>query len=600
MKKLLLTLLLIVPLIANAQLTDNFSDGDFTSNPAWSGDVSKWQVNNGQLQSNNNTASDVFYLSTPSTAATNAQWEFFIKLDFSTSSNNYVDIYLISDSANVKGSLNGYFVRMGGTPDEISLYRKDALTITKIIDGVDGRSQSTSSNNLLKIKVKRNITNNWILEDDVTGSGNNYFTEGIVNDGTYTTSNYFGFVITQSTATFFNRHYFDDIYAGPIVQDTIAPLISSLNALTDSLLDVKFSESVDQVTAETTTNYSVNNSIGNPSTATRDVSDLSLVHLVFVSPFVNGTTNIITVNNINDLSANPIVGNTTATFTFYNPQPPMPMDIVINEVLFHPQSGGSEFVELYNASGKVLDLKDVFLYDGSVSNPYYTISASRHIFLPGDYIAITRNVTDIKSRYTILNPNSLLQVASMQTYLDAADTVTIATATGQILDRLVYSESWQFPLLNSFLGVSLERLNAGRATHDQSNWHSAAESVGFATPGYKNSQNDNTTGSGDEISVDPEIFSPDEDGHNDVVNVHYHFSNAGNVANVLVYDAKGRLIRNLVNNELLGNDGSFAWDGVTNANDKARIGMYIFYIEVFDINGDTKNFKKTCVLGGKL
>ena len=84
------------------------------------------------------------------------------------------------------------------------------------------------------------------------------------------------------------------------------------------------------------------------------------------------------------------------------------------------------------------------------------------------------------------------------------------------------------------------------------------------------------------------------------MNVHYHFDHPGNVANVNVYDAKGRLIRTLINNQLIGNDGSFVWDGITNQQDKARIGMYIFYIEVFDIQGDTKNYKKTCVLASKL
>ena len=149
-------------------------------------------------------------------------------------------------------------------------------------------------------------------------------------------------------------------------------------------------------------------------------------------------------------------------------------------------------------------------------------------------------------------------------------------------------------------GVSLERLHPDRATQDQSNWHSAAESAGFATPGYKNSEYVDSKGDGSVVSVHPEIFSPDNDGHNDVVNVHYHFENPGNVASVIVYDSKGRLVRNLVNNELIGNDGSFVWDGVTNDYDKARIGMYIFYVEVFDINGNTKNYKKTCVLASKL
>jgi hypothetical protein len=45
----------------------------------------------------------------------------------------------------VFAAANGYFVRIGGTPDEISLYRDDAGVAVKIIDGTDGRAQVNSS-----------------------------------------------------------------------------------------------------------------------------------------------------------------------------------------------------------------------------------------------------------------------------------------------------------------------------------------------------------------------------------------------------------------------------------------------------------------------
>ena len=35
-------------------------------------------------------------------------------------------------------------------------------------------------------------------------------------------------------------------------------------------------------------------------------------------------------------------------------------------------------------------------------------------------------------------------------------------------------------------------------------------------------------------------------------------------------------------------------------NEKARIGIYIVYMKVFNLNGDVKEYKKTCVVAGKL
>ncbi|MBK9414570.1 MAG: hypothetical protein IPN61_14365 [Bacteroidetes bacterium] len=44
-----------------------------------------------------------------------------------------------------------------------------------------------------------------------------------------------------------------------------------------------------------------------------------------------------------------------------------------------------------------------------------------------------------------------------------------------------------FYLLNSPNGVSLERLNGYSGDPENAKWHSAASTVGFATPGFTNS-----------------------------------------------------------------------------------------------------------------
>ena len=105
---------------------------------------------------------------------------------------------------------------------------------------------------------------------------------------------------------------------------------------------------------------------------------------------------------------------------------------------------------------------------------------------------------------------------------------------------------------------------------------------------------------GDEITLSPETFSPDNDGYDDVLNISYQFAEPGNVANVIIYDAKGRLIKNLVLNEYLGTQGTFSWDGIDENNEKAAIGIYIVYAEIVNINGDVKKYKKPCVVAGRL
>ena len=43
----------------------------------------------------------------------------------------------------------------------------------------------------------------------------------------------------------------------------------------------------------------------------------------------------------------------------------------------------------------------------------------------------------------------------------------------------------------------------------------------------------------------------------------------GLLGQVSIYDDKGRIIKNLFSNELLGSSGSFTWDGTTNDGTKA-------------------------------
>jgi flagellar hook assembly protein FlgD len=147
----------------------------------------------------------------------------------------------------------------------------------------------------------------------------------------------------------------------------------------------------------------------------------------------------------------------------------------------------------------------------------------------------------------------------------------------------------------------LERIDFNGPTQDLTNWHSAAQDAGFATPAYKNSQyHDATTAADNAIEITPEIFSPDEDGYNDIVNINYHFDTPGFVATITIYDSKGRLVKSLIQNELLGTKGTFTWDGINSDREKSRLGIYIIFAEVFDLTGKVQDYKKTCVLGGKL
>lgn len=281
-------------------------------------------------------------------------------------------------------------------------------------------------------------------------------------------------------------------------------------------------------------------------------------------------------------------------------------DIVINEILFNPIDDGVDFVEIYNNSDKIIDLKDLHLGTIEVNqfSPndtlYKFVSEENNLFLKDNFLVLTKNSSKVQEQYYTSHPENFLDMASFPVYSNEEGSVILSGSNNVVVDAFTYNENMHHPLLNSVDGVSLERISYDRPTYDNTNWHSASSEVGFATPGYKNSQHVDDQEIDDEVSVDPEIFSPDNDGYNDVLYIHYKFDQPGYKANISIFDAQGRLTKYLVRSSILGTEGVFSWDGRTEDNQKALIGIYVVYFEAFDIYGNIKKYKKSAVLAGKL
>lgn len=205
----------------------------------------------------------------------------------------------------------------------------------------------------------------------------------------------------------------------------------------------------------------------------------------------------------------------------------------------------------------------------------------------------------VMKEYPFACEEKLLKLSRMPSYPNDNGRAVLLDKGLHVIDEMVYSEKMHFPLLVSVEGVSLERLNPDQSSWDETNWHSASESIGFATPGMKNSQNLTSIENTDPVFVEPEIFSPNNDGYKDLSSLHYAFSEPGYVGNVIVFDALGRRIRVLANNELLGTSGSFVWDGRNSNGEMAGRGIYVFFMEVFNLKGKIQVYKKTCVLAAR-
>lgn len=849
---------------AKAQVSDDFSDGDFTTGTVWSGTTGLFTLaddaGNQRLRSASPGAAN-YHLSTPSTVVNDAYWELYFDLRFATSGANYVDVYLMSNAADLASGVSGYFVRIGGTADRLELFRSDAGAATSLALQSPDAVVNSSTSNPFRMKVTRSAAGLFTLfyDDGNTGS---YTTAGTATDATYGTATHFGLRIEQSTAaSAANNHFFDDISVQPIPVDNTPPTIQSVTAINATLVDVQYSEPLDpsfvgnydivpfigvsgqvldgtdatlvhvtpaialtsgntygltgsgahdlagnisvdagvfeflfavpevalpgevvinEIMADpspavglpdaefveihnTTTNKTFDltgwtftdggtiatlpnatlppgghaiivddatasffgafsnvivvtafpslNNDGDPlelrnSTATTidavsyslswyqdavkalggwtleridpstpcssaanwiasndaaggtpsdvnsvfaivpdntapalasvQVSDANTVVLVFsevmdvaslnsggytftpslsvsqttvlsttsvqltlASALVEGTLYTVTVTNVSDCPGNAIGAGNTASFAL--PEPVAVGDVVINEVMYDPVVGGTDFVELYNRSAKTLSLagwKLANVTSGVVASPL-TITGASYLLLPGEYVLITEDGTSVANTYPRSHVDRFL-VTDLPSYNNGEGSVVLQAPDGTQLDRFDYNDDLHFALVNAPEGYSLERVDPDRPTSDNTNWKTASDVAGRATPGYVNSQYSATASPSGEMTIEPAIFSPDNDGFEDLLTVVYRFDQPGFVGNMSVYDLAGREVRKLMENQLLGTEGAISWDGLVDNSGKARMGPYIVMLEVFDLDGNTERYKKTVTLAHKL
>ena len=177
MKRLLLFFITAFPLLGFSQVTDNFSDGDFTTNPSWTGDGAEFIVNGTQQLQLNNTITGASYLSTPNSISLNTaiEWRMFVKQTFSGSSSNFGRVYLISDQADLEGSLNGYYLQFGEalSNDAIELFKQSGNTSASVARGTNAQIVNSFA---VGIKVTRDAAGLWNLFVDASG-GNTYVLE---------------------------------------------------------------------------------------------------------------------------------------------------------------------------------------------------------------------------------------------------------------------------------------------------------------------------------------------------------------------------------------------------------------------------------------
>ena len=379
--------------------------------------------------------------------------------------------------------------------------------------------------------------------------------------------------------------------------DEILPKLLRAFAIDSLHIRLKFNEPLDSVIASNPLQYSISDGIGRAINATPIPPLFNQINLTLPNPILKNKIYVIKAEGIKDCVGNEIgmnnsirVGITEQTDSF---------DVVVNEVLFNPKSDGVDYVEIYNRSNKIINLKNLFISNLNAFNEIDNISqitTEDILFFPKDYFVITENGAAIKRGYLTTNPEGILQVNTLPTFNDDEGNVILLNEQGEKLDHLKYDENWHFKLIENREGISLERIDYNQKTQEENNWHSASSSAGYGTPGYKNSQNISDEYLNQEVKILPEVITPNNDGKDDIASIQYLFSEPGNVATIIIFDAAGRKVKTLQRSVICGVKGSFNWNGLDDQNKKIPAGIYVVYFEIFNLKGVVRKFKKVVVV----
>ena len=460
---LLLAVFSVNVLAQQVVIEDDFSDGNFTENPSWSDPNNRHIVNaSNELQLNAPAESDTAVIVTPSTAAF-GEWEFLVRFDFNPSSTSFSRIYLVADTPDLKGAVNGYFVRVGHTDDEVSLFRQDGTDEIKIINGTDDLIDNSSVT--VRIRVTRTTDGSWELLADPSGT-QNFVSQGTIQDNTYTIGQYFGF-FSKYIGSRSTLYFYDDV----LVTKQTPPLVAEfVQPITNSILEVPFNIPLNENSVEPS-DFLINNGIGIPQQVS--IRDERVVTLQFDDPIPGGDYELTIANDdIEDSDGNTLAEDVTLSFTLFDFFEAG--NIVINEFMYDPPTGLAEYVELRNASSKTLNLQNWQLEDENIGDDI--ITSDTLVMEPNSFMVISRDTSALSA---VFGTRNYVQMTNLSALNNGGDQIQLITSDGRMADSLAYTPDW------GGNDVALERRDAGATSTAIENWGDSPAPEG-GTPGQPN------------------------------------------------------------------------------------------------------------------
>lgn len=552
-------------MVTNAQISEHFSTGNLSS--SWGGETSKFVLENEQLQLNDTMKTGSAYLSTYSTAIDNGSWEMHLQMKFKPSGSNLVRYYLTSNSPILNEGLEGYYLQIGNTNKQILLYRMKGTSSKKIGESVENRLDTSFID--LSLKVVRGPNAEWKVYSKLNDE-RQFSEEFSVSDSTYLTSSFTG-IYCKYTKSNINKITFDDIIVeGDGEEDHEHPFIKSFTP-TDTLLTIQFNEWINEDFFQ----LSMNPQLNFTSEWNNAHNQLSIR---LNDSMESGQKYELKMDDIRDFRGNSY--DTLVNFAHINEIEAH--DLLFTEVLFVPNREGSEFVEIYNNSDKVLDLS-LLKFSTRKANDSSLYSAKKIasepcLIFPKEIKVLTNNKEGVTAFYQC-EENAFVEMSSFPSLRNETGAIVLFRSTDSlIIDNFYYEAAMHEETVpNKGTGVSLERVSV-----DSDEWVSSASINGYATPGYFSSNKTTRENGIDDIRFDAtEVCYPlyGEEHH---FQLKYQLDAPNYIATIRVYHTNGMCVKEIIHNATLSMEGVIEWDGTDNNGRALSTAPYIVRMEAIN------------------
>ena len=460
----------------SAQISDDFSDGDFSQNPVWQGDVGSFIVNSQlQLQLNAPEAG-MACLSVPIGApAPEMEWRFRIRLAFAPSANNCARLYLCSDNPVLTyDTLHGFYLQFGeaGSNDVIELFYQDEHGSQSVVRGNFDISSSFS----IAVKVTCDTARLWRIYVDPQCVG--IYEEDTSAFALYALPEY-GYMGVQCkfSSGYRTKFYFDDFYAGPLHTDSTPPEVMAVGVAEDEpyRLRVLFSESVSEESALDMSHYQIVENDWMPVLCEFENTAQNEVALFFAEALEERQTYHLRVMAVADLAGN-TMDTLDCPFSYYILHR---NEVVISEMMSDPapsvQLPECEYLELFNRLNFPIALRGWKLMLGSnVRNlPNLEIPARGYLLVvPETYLSQ-------------FSENGLVAGVSSLGIADDGQQILLCNPQGEAVFRVDFRKGWHRNALKQGGGWSLEMVDVDNPCAGSDNWDSSTDPRG-GTPGAPN------------------------------------------------------------------------------------------------------------------